>query len=77
MPSPSTAAVRQKAATLEILVEASEIAARYTTNFDELLEALRELVRKVVDHRIFAVLLKSEGEDVLRIRTAGRSQAQN
>ncbi len=62
MPSPFTAAVQQEAETLEILVEASEIAARYTTNLDKLLEALRELVRKVGDHRIFAVLLKSEGE---------------
>ena len=70
MPSSSAAAVQQKAETLEILVEASEIAARHTTNLDELLEALRELVRKVVDYKIFAVLLKSEGEDVLRIRVA-------
>ena len=70
MPSPSTVEVRQKAETLEILVEASEIAARHTTNLKELLEALRELVRKVVDYRIFAVLLKSEGEDVLRIHSA-------
>ena len=70
MPSPSTAAVRQNAEALEILVEASEIAANYTTNLDELLEALRELVRKVVDYRIFALLSKIEGEDVLRIRTS-------
>ena len=70
MPSSSIAAVRQKAETLEILVEASEIAATYTTNLDGLLEALRELVRKVVDYKIFAVLLKSEGENVLRIRAA-------
>ena len=70
MPSPSTVAIRQKAETLEILVEASEIAANYTTDLDELLRALRELVRKVVDYKIFAVLLKSEGEEVLRIRAA-------
>ena len=70
MPPPSIAAVRQKNETLEILAEASEIAANYTTNLDELLEALRELVRKVVDYKIFAVLLKSEDEDVLRIRAA-------
>jgi sigma-B regulation protein RsbU (phosphoserine phosphatase) len=70
MPTPSIAAVRKKAETLEILVEASEIAASYTTDLNGLLEALRELVRKVVDYKIFAVLLKSEGENVLRIRTA-------
>jgi len=70
MPTPSIAAVQKKAETLEILVEASEIAASYTTDLNELLEALRELVRKVVDYKIFAVLLKSEGENVLRIRSA-------
>ncbi len=53
---------------MEILVEASDIAAGHTLNLDELLRSLAELIRKVIDYQLFAVLLSTEKGDALRIR---------
>ncbi|MDA1315221.1 MAG: SpoIIE family protein phosphatase [Acidobacteria bacterium] len=52
---------------LDLLIEASEIVSRHSLDLDTLLEQLVELVRKVVDCELVAVLLKS-GTDALRIR---------
>ena len=42
---------------LQILTEASEVAADHPLELDDLLRALANLVRKVVDYQLFAVLL--------------------
>ncbi len=63
----SSSAPRQQPDPLAILVEASDIVTGYPLDLDELLRALAELVRKVVDYQLFAVLMKS-GKDGLRIR---------
>ena len=68
MPSPSPASTRRGFDPLEILVEASDIAAGHTLNLDELLQALADLIRKVIDYQLFAVLLSTEKGDALRIR---------
>ncbi len=52
---------------LDLLVQASEIVAGHSLDLDSLLEELVELVRKVVDCELVAVLLKS-GTDALRVR---------
>ena len=56
-----------QAEALELLVQASEIVSGHSLDLDTLLEQLIELVRKVVDCELVAVLLKS-GTDALRIR---------
>ena len=68
MSSPSPASTRRGFDPLEILVEASDIAAGHTLNLDELLQALADLIRKVIDYQFFAVLLSTEKGDALRIR---------
>ena len=68
MSSPSPASTRRGLDPLEILVEASDIAAGHTLNLDELLQALADLIRKVIDYQLFAVLLSTEKGDALRIR---------
>ena len=55
MSSPSPASTRRGFDPLEILVEASDIAAGRTLNLDELLQALADLIRKVIDYQLFAV----------------------
>ena len=49
---------------LRILVEASQVAAEYSLDLDDLLEALGELIRKVVDYQLFAILLADESQDL-------------
>ena len=56
MSLPSPASTRRGLDPLEILVEASDIAAGHTLNLDELLQALADLIRKVIDYKLFAVL---------------------
>lgn len=52
---------------LRILTEASEVVAGHPLDLDDLLRALAELVRKVVDYQLFAVLL-SDSDGALSIR---------
>ena len=56
-------------AALEILLEASELAAGNTLDLDALLRDLAVLARKVADYELFAVLLPTDRGD-LRIRHA-------
>lgn len=52
---------------LQILTEASEVAADHPLDLDDLLRALASLVRKVVDYQLFAVLLAdSDGSMTIR-----------
>jgi len=60
---------RRRVDPLEILREASELVADYPLDVDELLRSLAELIRKVVDSQLIAVLLRSGG-DTLKIRFA-------
>ena len=49
---------------LRILLEASQVAAEYSLDLDDLLEALGALIRKVVDYQLFAILLADEKEEL-------------
>jgi len=52
---------------LQILTEASEVAADHPLDLEDLLRALASLVRKVVDYQLFAVLLAdSDGSMTIR-----------
>jgi sigma-B regulation protein RsbU (phosphoserine phosphatase) len=51
----------------QILTEASEVAADHPLSLDDLLRALANLVRKVIDYQLFAVLL-AEPDETLSIR---------
>ena len=51
----------------QILTEASEVAADHPLSLDDLLRALANLVRKVIDYQLFAVLL-AEQDEALSIR---------
>ena len=55
---------------IEILIEAAELISGHSLDLEELLRALRELVRKVVDYQVFAVLLKTADGRVLQIRSS-------
>ena len=67
MQQPSPISSRRHADPIEILIEASEIVTQHSLALEELLPALAELVRKVVDYQLFAVFLRS-GTDEMRIR---------
>lgn len=49
---------------LQILTEASEVAAQHPLSLDELLRDLAQLVRKVADYQLFAVLLAEPNGDL-------------
>ncbi|MBI1356219.1 MAG: GAF domain-containing protein [Acidobacteria bacterium] len=49
---------------LQVLTEASEVVANHPLSLDELLRALAELVRKVADYQLFAVLLAEANGDL-------------
>ena len=49
---------------LRILLEASQVAAEYSLDLDDLLEALGGLIRKLVDYQLFAFLLTEENQDL-------------
>lgn len=49
---------------LQILTEASEVAAHHPLNLDDLLRDLAKLVRKVADYQLFAVLLAEPDGDL-------------
>ena len=55
---------------IEILIEAAEIVAGHSLDLEELLRALRDLVGKVVDYQVFAVLLRTADGNALRIRSS-------
>ena len=61
---------RPQADAIEILIEAAEIVAGHSLDLEELLRALRDLVGKVVDYQVFAVLLRTVDGGALRIRSA-------
>ena len=61
---------RPQADAIEILIEAAEIVAGHSLDLEELLRALRDLVGKVVDYQVFAVLLKTADGAALRIRSS-------
>jgi sigma-B regulation protein RsbU (phosphoserine phosphatase) len=67
MQLPSPISSRRHADPIEILLEAAEIVTEHSLALEELLPALAELVRKVVDYQLIAVFLRS-GTDALRIR---------
>lgn len=59
---------------LQILTEASEVAADHPLDLDDLLRALASLVRKVVDYQLFAVLLAdADGSMTIRYSIGYRS----
>ena len=68
-PPPGMSPSPQRSDLLEILVEASELVSRQSLDLDRLLHGLAELVRKVIDYQLFAVLLRS-GDSSLRMRFA-------
>ena len=61
---------RPQADAIEILIEAAEIVAGHSLDLEELLRALRDLVGKVVDYQVFAVLLRTADGNALRIRSS-------
>ena len=61
---------RPQADAIEILIEAAEIVAGHSLDLEELLRALRDLVGKVVDYQVFAVLLSTADGTALRIRSS-------
>lgn len=68
-PPPGMSPSPQRSDLLAILVEASELVSRQSLDLDRLLHGLAELVRKVIDYQLFAVLLRS-GDSSLRMRFA-------
>ena len=66
-PAPGTELLRPATESLQILAEASELVAGHSLELDDLLRALAELIRKVVEYQLFAVLLADE-EGTLSIR---------
>ena len=68
-PPPGMSPSPQRTDLLAILVEASELVSRQSLDLDRLLHGLAELVRKVIDYQLFAVLLRSENSS-LRMRFA-------
>ena len=70
MPSPAPSAARPHADAIEILIEAAEIVAGHSLDLEELLRALRDLVGKVVDYQVFAILLRTADGNGLRIRSS-------
>ena len=70
MPSPAPTPARPQADAIEILIEAAEIVAGHSLDLEELLRALRDLVGKVVDYQVFAVLLRTVDGKALRIRSS-------
>ena len=70
MPSTVPAPARPQADAIEILIEAAEIVAGHSLDLEELLRALRDLVGKVVDYQVFAILLRTPDGSALRIRSS-------
>ena len=70
MPSAAPMSARSQADAIEILIEAAEIVAGHSLDLEELLRALRDLVGKVVDYQVFAVLLRTADGAGLRIRSS-------
>ena len=70
MPTSAPMPARPQADAIEILIEAAEIVAGHSLDLEELLRALRDLVGKVVDYQVFAVLLRTVDGGALRIRSA-------
>ena len=70
MPAPAPMPARPQADAIEILIEAAEIVAGHSLDLEELLRALRDLVGKVVDYQVFAVLLRTADGNALRIRSS-------
>ena len=54
--------VRPEVDPFQILTEASEVAADHPLSLDDLLRALANLVRKVIDYQLFAILLAGPDE---------------
>ena len=71
MPSGSSNRVkfRERAELLDFLLEVSTLTSE-TLDLDELLASVAEIVRRVIPHELFAILLYSERRKVLRIRYA-------
>ena len=67
MADPPPDFLRPEVDPFQILTEASEVAADHPLSLDDLLRALANLVRKVIDYQLFAVLLK-EPDETLSIR---------
>ncbi len=70
MPAPAPMPAGPQADAIEILIEAAEIVAGHSLDLEELLRALRDLVGKVVDYQVFAVLLRTADGNALRIRSS-------
>ncbi len=66
-PEPPIPGPRADPDALQLLAEAAEIVAHHPLDLDDLLKALAELVSKVVDYQLFAVLLADDA-GVLSIR---------
>src|SRR5579885_2370010 len=70
MPAPRKSAVfRERAELLDFLLEVSRVTAE-TLDLDKLLENVASIVKTVVPHDLFAILLYSELAGGLRIRYA-------
>ncbi len=71
MPSGSSNRVkfRERAELLDFLLEVSTLTSE-TLDLDELLASVAEIVRRVIPHELFAILLYSERRKALRIRYA-------
>ena len=70
MSAPARLRARPQAEAFEILIEAAEIVSGHSLDLEELLRALRDLVGKVVDYQVFAVLLRTADGQALRIRSS-------
>jgi sigma-B regulation protein RsbU (phosphoserine phosphatase) len=70
-PAPATKPVRfrQRSEMLDFLLEAATLTSQ-TLDLDALLASIAEIVKKVLDYQLFAILLYSERRQSLRIRYA-------
>lgn len=72
---PAVASGMDRDSEIEVLLEASEIAATHTLDFHSLMDALAKLVRKIVDYQMYSLLLPT-GDGDLRIgHSVGYSEA--